>query len=115
MEPEPKREDDEREPAAGEAQSLVDRVRATIGGGEDAEGLFDRGNLSAWLGDEPHEPEPVGNSALLPARDGRTSTPEPEGTPILRDRRFLLVAALAVLLGLALIGASALAVVNVHA
>jgi hypothetical protein len=107
----PKREDEERERRPDEAGSLVDRVRATIAArDEDDERRFDRGSLSAWLGEEPPR-DPAGRPPFPPAQE-RAPSSQPTRTPILRDRRFLVVAALAVLLALALAGASTLALVN---
>jgi hypothetical protein len=108
----PRREDDERERTADDGPSIVDRVRANIGEREpDDERGFDRGSLSAWLGEEPPR-EPIGAAPTLPVREPPASTPRPRRKPILHDRRFLLVAALAFLLAVAAAGTSTLAVVN---
>jgi hypothetical protein len=106
-------EDETREHAADEPQSLVDRVRANLGGpSDDDESPFNRGSLSAWLGEEPPTPKP-GDAPALPTPQPKAPPAEPPPrTSALRDRRFLLVSAAAALLAIALIGTSALAVTN---
>jgi GAF domain-containing protein len=100
-------EDAGREPSEG-SPSLVDRVRSTIGDPAPADdGPFNRGTLSAWLGDE--QPPPPRESPRLPEarppEEGSRSRPE-------RSRRVLVLSALSLVLALALAGTAALAVVN---
>ena len=99
-------EDAGGEPSEG-TPSLVDRVRSTIGDPPPADDApFNRGTLSAWLGDEqPRPPESPRLPEARPPEEG--SRPRPE-----RNRRVLVLSALSLVLALALAATAALAVVN---
>jgi hypothetical protein len=106
-------DEDARDETTDEPSAIVDRVRANLGGpAGDDDRPFNPGSLSAWLGDEPPAPRSTEAALPLTAPEREPREPVPTRTPVLRDRRFLLVAGLAALLAVALIGASALAVVN---
>jgi hypothetical protein len=109
------RHDEAETPAADESPSIVDRVRANIGETPADEAPFNRGTLSAWLG-EADPPSAPASSEPFTLTSARRRTPDDKtedgGRRGRFDRRLLLVSAVAVLLAVGILATSALALVN---
>ena len=102
-------EDGAVNPAAEEPRPIVDRVRATIGESSDADVPFNRGKLSAWLGDDEPSPPPPAVAAMPPL--AADVPPRARGRRTF-DRRLVAVSTIAFLLAVGLVATTALAVVN---
>ena len=100
--------------SADESRSLVDRVRETIGDGAEADpdAPFNRGALTAWLGED--HPPPAATEAVprLPEATPRRASDEEVAPRAHFNRRLILVAALAVVLAAGMVATTGLAVVN---